>query len=160
MDTIISYVALENVFTCCFVCCLVRHCYTDFKEMLLYDSINLVLLCLGLVRAVLRAEIGNALAGMLVLGGLMLLIYWLARGGMGEGDVKLAAVLGLWLGVEQGLVGLLLAFISGAIFGLLLLFRSKASAEHVLPFGPFLCLGAVISCFFGNELLSWYGQFF
>ena len=80
------------------------HCYTDLRYMLLYDSTNCYLLFLGWVRAWQLGLMQEAWQGLVVLGILMLLVYWASRGGMGEGDVKLAAVLGLWLGVERGLL--------------------------------------------------------
>ena len=89
----------------------------------------------------------------------MVLIYHAARGGMGEGDVKLAAVLGLWLGVEQGLACLLLAFVSGALVGCFLLLCKPGQGQQ-LPFGPFLA-GSGLACYVhGTAMLAWYGQFF
>ena len=85
------------------------HCYTDVRYMLLYDSTNIVLAVLALLRAWQLDCLNAVWQGAIVMGGLMLIIYYASRGGMGEGDVKLAAVLGLWLGVEQGLLCLLLA---------------------------------------------------
>lgn len=136
------------------------HCYTDLRYMLLYDSTNCYLLCLGWVRAWQLGLMQEAWQGLVVLGTLMLLVYWASRGGMGEGDVKLAAVLGLWLGVERGLLCLLLAFVSGAVLGGALLFLQLAKGRTALPFGPFLCASALLSYVFGNRLLAWYYQFF
>ena len=48
---------------------------------------------------------------------IMLVLYFASRGGMGEGDVKLAPTLGIWLGLDQGLLCLLLAFVSGGVVG-------------------------------------------
>ena len=89
----------------------------------------------------------------------MVLVYYAARGGMGEGDVKLAAVLGLWLGVEQGLACLLLAFVSGAVVGGVMLLWKKEQGKQ-LPFGPFLA-GSGIACYVnGADMLAWYWLFF
>lgn len=139
---------------------LARHCYTDWRYFLLYDSTNAFLLAVGLVRGWHLEQLEQACQGFLLLGGLMLLIYYAARGGMGEGDVKLAAVLGLWLGVEQGLASLLLAFVSGALGGGLVLLLKGAQPKLQLPFGPFLA-GSGLACYlYGAELIGWYSQFF
>ena len=136
-----------------------RHCYTDMRFRLLYDSTNCYLLVFGLVRAWQLMLWEQAWQGMVVLGALMLLIYYASRGGMGEGDVKLALVLGLWLGVEQGLLCLLLSFTSGALLGGLLLLLRRVQRRTELPFGPFLCGSGLFSYVYGKEILAWYYQF-
>lgn len=151
---------MEIFFTICFVLLLLYHSYTDFKEMLLYDKITLALAAVGLLRAWLQDNVANALTGAGVAGGVMLLVYLASRGGMGEGDVKLALVLGLWLGWEQGLLCLLLAFVSGGIIGIGLMLGRKYRRRQPVPFGPFLCGGAAAAYFWGPALLQWYGQQF
>ena len=72
---------------------------------------------------------------------------------MGFGDVKLAGVLGAMLGAQNLLVALFLAFIFGAIGGLL----GKALGRgRVVPFGPYLVLGALAALFYGTPLVTWY----
>ena len=138
---------------------LARHCYTDCRYYLLYDSTNAFLMAVGLVRGWRMGLLEQSLQGFLLLGGLMVLVYYAARGGMGEGDVKLAAVLGLWLGVEQGLACLLLAFVSGAVVGGVMLLWKQEQGKQ-LPFGPFLA-GSGIACYVhGADMLAWYWQFF
>ena len=78
---------------------------------------------------------------------------------MGEGDVKLAAVLGLWLGVEKGLACLLLAFVSGAVIGGSIILLQKNDGKKELPFGPYLALSGFACYMYGNEILAWYGNF-
>lgn len=88
--------------------------------------------------------------------GVMLLIYLASRGGMGFGDVKLAALIGLYLG--PALVGLTLvvSFIVGAAAGILLIILNIKGRKDMLPFGPFLALGAYISMMWGPNILAWY----
>ena len=72
---------------------------------------------------------------------------------MGFGDVKLAGVLGAMLGAQNLLVALLLAFVFGAVGGLL----GKALGRgRVVPFGPYLVLGALAALFYGTPLVTWY----
>lgn len=72
---------------------------------------------------------------------------------MGFGDVKVAGVLGALLGAQNLLVALLLAFLFGAVGGLI----GKALGKgRVVPFGPYLALGALAALFYGTPLVSWY----
>ena len=142
------------IFTVVFVLALLYHTYTDMKDYLLYDKMTCFLAGAGLARALYYGVLKDSLEGAGVLLVIMLVIYFASRGGMGEGDVKLAPVLGLWLGLEQGLAGLLLAFVGGGIVGLALLACGRR--RQLLPFGPFLCLGAAVAYLWGGELLTWY----
>lgn len=143
-----------------FIFCLLYHTYTDMKSMLLYDKVTLLLAAAGVVRAFFEHQLLEALWGAGVLLVIMLLLYFASRGGMGEGDVKLAPVLGIWLGLEQGLLCLLLAFVSGGIVGALLLLCRRGKLKQAIPFGPFLCAGAVAAYFCGKEIITWYWRMF
>lgn len=143
-----------------FIFCLLYHTYTDMKSMLLYDKVTLLLAAAGVVRAFFEHQLLEALCGTGVLLVIMLLLYFASRGGMGEGDVKLAPVLGIWLGLEQGLLCLLLAFVSGGIVGALLLLCRRGKLKQAIPFGPFLCAGAVAAYFCGKEIITWYWRMF
>jgi leader peptidase (prepilin peptidase)/N-methyltransferase len=78
---------------------------------------------------------------------------------MGFGDVKLAFVLGTFLGyVRIGLVplGMFLAFLTGALTGVAVMLASGGGRKMQIPFGPFLALGTVLAIFAGGPLLDWY----
>ena len=76
------------------------------------------------------------------------------KDGMGGGDIKLAFVLGLFLGFPNIILALYLAFLTGAIVGIILILWKKKNLKNTsLPFGPFLILGAIICLFFGNLIL-------
>ena len=143
-----------------FIFCLLYHTYTDMKSMLLYDKVTLLLAAAGVVRAFFEHQLLEALCGVGVLLVIMLLLYFASRGGMGEGDVKLAPVLGIWLGLEQGLLCLLLAFVSGGVVGALLLLCKRGKLKQAIPFGPFLCAAAVAAYFCGKEIITWYWRMF
>lgn len=143
-----------------FLLLLAVHCYSDIKYMLLYDKVTLLLAAVGLWRAWRLSSLEDALSGAAVLLAVMLVLYFASRGGMGEGDVKLAPALGLWLGVEPGLACLLLAFVGGGAVGGLLLACRRASFKLALPFGPFLCLAAVAAHFWGSAIIAWYWGLF
>lgn len=146
--------------TIIFIFCLLYHTYTDMKSMLLYDKVTLLLAAAGVVRAFFEQQLLEALCGAGVLLVIMLLLYFASRGGMGEGDVKLAPALGIWLGLDQGLLCLLLAFVSGGVVGALLLLCRRGKLKQAIPFGPFLCAGAVAAYFCGKEIITWYWRMF
>lgn len=143
-----------------FILCLLYHTYTDMTAMLLYDKVTLLLAAVGVVRAFFEHQLLEALYGAGAMLVIMLLLYFVSRGGMGEGDVKLAPALGIWLGLEQGLLCLLLAFVSGGIVGALLLLCKRGKLKQAIPFGPFLCAGAVAAYFCGKEIITWYWRMF
>lgn len=134
------------------------HCYTDFKEHLLYDEVSLLMFVSGVWYAVLTMGIKESVLGALAAGAVFFLLFAFCHGGMGFGDVKLATVLGAWLGWQKGLLGLLLALCLGTLVGLSLLLSGKKSREDAIPFGPYLCLSGAIMLTFGEELLRWYAN--
>jgi len=76
--------------------------------------------------------------------------------GMGMGDVKLAALMGLYLGRSVA-PALLIAFAAGSLIGLALIARHGAAArKRAVPFGPFLALGGVVALLVGDQLVDWY----
>src|SRR4051812_30458485 len=81
-------------------------------------------------------------------------------GGMGMGDVKLAGVMGLYLG-SSVLPALLAAFLSGSIVGITMMARHGAKARKMgVPFGPFLALGGIIALLVGPDLIQAYKDAF
>jgi len=89
-------------------------------------------------------------------GGLLFALALAYPRGMGLGDVKLAAVMGLYLGRSVA-PALLVAFLAGSLFGLALIARRGAAArKQAVPFGPFLALGGVIALFVGGPMVDWY----
>jgi len=88
--------------------------------------------------------------------GFLFLVAIAYKGGMGMGDVKLAAVMGLYLGRAVA-PALLIGFAAGAIYGLALIARRGAEArKSKVPFGPFLALGGLVGLFAGDEIVDWY----
>jgi leader peptidase (prepilin peptidase)/N-methyltransferase len=89
-------------------------------------------------------------------GGFLLLAAVAYPKGMGMGDVKLAAVIGLYLGRAVA-PAMLIALAAGALVGVALMLRDGAEArKRAVPFGPFLALGAVVGLLAGNSILDWY----
>ena len=70
--------------------------------------------------------------------------------------MKLMAALGVYLGWQQTLVATFFGVVSAAVYALCLLGRGKAGRKDRFAFGPFLCAGAGLAMFFGENLLGWY----
>jgi leader peptidase (prepilin peptidase)/N-methyltransferase len=90
----------------------------------------------------------RALAGLAMSFGVYLVISLAARGGLGAGDVKLAAPVGLylgWLGWEALAAGIVLAFVIGGVAGLALAARKRRIRGLTVPFGPFMLVAVVVT---------------
>jgi leader peptidase (prepilin peptidase)/N-methyltransferase len=90
-------------------------------------------------------------------GGFFLLAALAYPRGMGMGDVKLAGVMGLYLGSSVA-PALLAAMLSGTLVGGVIIARKGAAEgrKTAVPFGPFLALGALVGLFAGPEIVDWY----
>lgn len=86
---------------------------------------------------------------------LLLLPALLYRGGMGWGDIKLAALIGFIIGFPLVLVSILLGIIIGGIAAAILLALKIKGRKDAIPFGPFLCLAAMATLFCGGNILGW-----
>lgn len=87
----------------------------------------------------------------------MWLIYAVSRGGMGDGDVRLAPLLGMYLGwLNPGIVlpGLFFGFLAGAVVGVAMMALDRAGRRTAVPFGPFLALGTVVAIFVGQHFVD------
>jgi len=90
----------------------------------------------------------------------LLLIALAKPGGMMMGDVKLAGVMGLYLGLAL-VPALLVAFLAGSLVGVgLMAVRGMAARKEAVPFGPFLALGAMVGLLAGDELVDLYSSSF
>ncbi|TAL24985.1 MAG: prepilin peptidase [Frankiales bacterium] len=114
--------------------------------------------------ALLGSDSGDLLTALL--GGLAMFALYFALcfaypAGMGFGDVKLAGVLGMylgWLGWGPWAVGLFLGFFLGGAFGIGLILVKRGGRKTAVPFGPFMLLGVLIAVLAGTELASGYAD--
>lgn len=104
-------------------------------------------------------RLGRTLLGGVAYCAFLLVLNLLYPKGMGFGDVKLAFPLGLylgWLGWGQVFLGGFLAFLLGAVVGVGLIATKIKTRKDVVPFGPFLALGAMLTILWGDPILRWY----
>jgi leader peptidase (prepilin peptidase)/N-methyltransferase len=141
-----------------FVTMLAAITLTDLDRRVIPNKVLLV----AAVAGVAIAAVGDpsslperAIAAAAAGGGLFLVVLAYPRG-MGLGDVKLAAVMGLFLG-RNVVPAILVALLAGSIVGLALIARDGAAArKRAIPFGPFLALGGVVGLLAGDQLLDLY----
>jgi leader peptidase (prepilin peptidase)/N-methyltransferase len=94
------------------------------------------------------AHFGQAFLGAVALAGFYLALMVIRPGGMGLGDVKLAASAGAaltWASWQALLAGTFLAFVLAAVCGLTLMAMGRATRASQLPFGPFMLIGAIVA---------------
>jgi leader peptidase (prepilin peptidase)/N-methyltransferase len=104
----------------------------------------------ALVRALLGGVAGFAA---------LFVLHVISPRSMGFGDVKLSFVLGLalgWLGWGEVVLGLFLAFLYGAVVGVVLMILRRRGRKDQVPFGPFLAAGALTAVLWGEAILRWY----
>ncbi|HTL90224.1 MAG TPA: prepilin peptidase [Leptolyngbya sp.] len=109
-----------------------------------------------LIGSVIGAIVGIWLLDLIAIVGSIVL----GQPAMGAGDSKLMAMIGAWLGWKLMLVAGFLACLTGAIVGIGAIKSGRLSRRQAMPFGPFLALGAGLSLFFGESLLSNYLRLF
>jgi leader peptidase (prepilin peptidase)/N-methyltransferase len=109
-------------------------------------------------------RLADAGVGALLFGGFFFLVAFVYPAGLGGGDVKLAFVLGTFLGYLGApgvvLVGMFLSFLIGALGGVAAMALGGAGRKTQVPFGPFLAVGTVLSVFVGERIADWYGGLF
>jgi leader peptidase (prepilin peptidase) / N-methyltransferase len=136
----------------------------DVKRLpnaIVLPSYLVVAVLLGAAAAV-QGEWGTllraALAGLALYAFYFLLMLVYPRG-MGFGDVKLAGILGAylgWLGWGELVVGSFLAFLVGGVFGVALMVVGRAGRKSAIPFGPWMLLGALLGILWGGALADLY----
>ncbi|GAW94133.1 prepilin peptidase [Calderihabitans maritimus] len=134
--------------------------FIDLEHLRIPDRVVVAALLLGTFMAALTRElVPEALLG--AAAGFLPLFFLavVSRGGMGGGDVKLAGVLGIFLGWKKILLVLFLASCLAAAVGLLAIASGKKGRKDPLPFGPFLAVGVVIVLFWGTDIVQWYRYF-
>lgn len=136
----------------------------DFEHSIIPDRLNFGIFMTALITLLIKINTGNtqwsALQdrgfGLLLGGGFFLFIAIVTKGAMGGGDIKLMAALGFLFGVSNTFVLMFFSFIIGGVFSLFLILLKFKKRKDYIPFGPFICLSAFITIFWGNQILQWY----
>jgi leader peptidase (prepilin peptidase)/N-methyltransferase len=141
-----------------FVTMLVAITLTDLERRIIPNKILAVAAVLGVAIAAATdpASLPERAVAAAAAGGLLFGAALAYPRGMGLGDVKLAAVMGLFLGRNVA-PAILVALLAGSLVGLAMIARYGAAArKRAIPFGPFLALGGVVGLLAGDQLVDWY----
>jgi leader peptidase (prepilin peptidase) / N-methyltransferase len=141
-----------------FVTTLAAITLTDLDRRIIPNKILIVAAVLGVAIAAIGdpGSLPERAIAAVAAGGLLFLAALAYPRGMGMGDVKLAAVMGLFLGRNVA-PAILVALLAGSLVGLAMIARHGAAArKQAIPFGPFLAIGGVAGLLAGDELVDWY----
>ena len=137
--------------------------FIDLQEQMIPDVISLPGIVVGFILSFIVPYISfiNSALGALVGGGIILIIAWVGsiifkKEAMGGGDIKLAAMIGAFLGWRYIIISLFLGFFLGALIGIILIMTKIKKREDVIPFGPFIILGSFITLLCGEKIITWY----
>ncbi len=137
--------------------------FIDIDYRLILNKITLPGILLGgIVTIGLRVlTYKQALLGLAVGGGGLLLVALLGgalfgKESMGMGDIKLAAMIGIFLGVQGTAFALFAAFFIAALFSFGAMALKKATRKSQIPFGPFLAIGTFVYLLWGEQVIHWY----
>jgi leader peptidase (prepilin peptidase) / N-methyltransferase len=135
----------------------------DLERQIIPDAISLPGILAGLLANLATGRVSwlDSVLGIVVGGGVFLAIAvvgsWLAgQDAMGGGDIKLAAMLGAFLGWKVLLLSLFVSAIGGGILAAILMGSGLRGRKDPLPFGPFLAAGGAIGLFWGERMVRWY----
>lgn len=142
--------------------------FIDLEFRIIPDWFTLPGILLGMAYAALNPAVGwqNGLIGLLVGGGGFLLLAYAGelifkKESMGGGDIKMAAMLGVFLGWQRLLLVFFLASLVAVLtFFVIRLLKPKSLADRLIPFGPFLVIAALVAYYWGGELISLYTERF
>ena len=136
--------------------------FIDLDHQLIPNVLTLPMMVIGLLFRIWQGEIIAGILGGLIGGGLLLIITLLYPKGMGMGDVKFLAMIGVFLGWEKALFTLFSGSLLGVLVILPLMLLKKIDRKTAFPFGPFLVVGALIALYWEEivyMLYSYYGMY-
>jgi leader peptidase (prepilin peptidase)/N-methyltransferase len=141
-----------------FVTMLMAVTLTDLERRIIPNKVLLASAAIGVAIVVIAdpASLPERVVAAAGAGSLFFIAALVYPGGMGLGDVKLAATMGLFLGRDVA-PAILVALLAGSVVGLVMIARQGTAArKQAIPFGPFLALGGVVGLLLGGQLIDLY----
>jgi prepilin signal peptidase PulO-like enzyme (type II secretory pathway) len=129
---------------------LVTAAIIDVREGRIPDKLVVAGIALGLAFSLFDSsgDILNSIMGGMASGLVLLLIYYITKGGLGLGDVKLFGCVGVYLGISRTVSAMLIAAVLSGLFSLALICVNRDNRKRQLPFAPFILVGALAAIFF------------
>lgn len=135
----------------------------DLEHQIIPDVISLPAILAGFLANLATGRVSwlDSLLGILIGGGTFLAIallgsWWAGQDAMGGGDIKLAAMLGAFLGWKVLLLSLFVSVVGGGILAATLMGTGRRGRKDPLPFGPFLAAGGAVGLLWGERMVRWY----
>jgi leader peptidase (prepilin peptidase)/N-methyltransferase len=156
---------LEFIIYYALACALIVVTFIDIDIQEIPDEISLGGIVIGLVLVYwLPLSYRDSLIGMVLGGGVLLAViygyYFITKKqGMGGGDVKLLAMIGVFIGWQGVLFTIFAASLIGSVIGVTWVYINRKDMKAAIPFGPFLSIGALIYILWGPPLINWYFGF-
>lgn len=163
------YIVLELLTTCILAALLIVISFIDLEFSIIPNEISYSGLVVGLLLAISTSALQSnvkllisRVLGAVVGAGIIILIAVVGKAvfrkdAMGGGDVKLMAMIGIYLGWWPHIpITLISASLLGSVIGIVLIIASRKKMGSRIPFGPFLAIGAILSLLFGKALWVWY----
>ena len=158
------YYAIISAILCSVLICVF---FIDLKHLIIFDRFHIIILCLGIVAIFFDTFTVwyDHLIGMLAGGLVFLLLYFATiliykKEGLGFGDVKLAFVVGLFLGWQKFLLAIIIATFLASVILLIVKAVKKKEKGAEYPFGPFISVGVITALLAGNYIINWYLSLF
>lgn len=129
---------------------------SDLRYWTIPDQITYPALIISFIFIFLNKDYLNIFVGLVSAAFFIFLVLITKEKGMGWGDVKLAGLMGLFLGFPRLVVALYLAFLTGAVVGVILILLGKKKFKSEIPFGPFLVGAAFIALFWGERIWQFF----
>jgi leader peptidase (prepilin peptidase)/N-methyltransferase len=151
-----------------FVSSLITVGFIDLDNKIIPNLITVPGIALGLIFSLFLPHLSlkDSLLGAILGGGILLFVGIFGKAlfkkpAMGGGDVKLAAMIGTFLGWQQILFVLFLSFLIGAVIGTAVeLIKGTLSKGRQIPFGPYIALSGILAIFCGQDLINLYLELF
>ena len=176
--------SLTFIVACIFVSILIAISGIDLRHFIIPNELVYTGMTIGLISAIITAVINrepiyviHGIIGMLIGAAIIFAIAWFGRlllrkEAMGMGDVKLMAMIGMYLAwwpyqqatlmqyllrsIRLLMIVLFLSAFVGAIIGTIAIFFRKGESRNVIPYGPFLAAAAILTLLYGEKIWTWY----
>lgn len=140
--------------------------FIDIDHYIIPDEIIILGSVLAIIVNLTGYEVSfiDGIKGAIFAGGGVLLVtllieFIVKKEVMGGGDIKLYAMLGLFLGTKLALLTILLSIYVGGVYGVIFIINNKIKKKEfssMIPFGPFISIAAIIAMFYGNNIIDFY----
>lgn len=134
--------------------------FVDFETKFVYNSTVIFGVISGIIFIILEWISTKNFPADNIIGAILgFLIIWLIvvlTHGMGEGDIDISLICGLFLGVKGIIVTLFLAVVLGGIVATIILLTKAKDKKEEIAFGPYLAIGGIIAILYGNTIINIY----